>query len=38
MEEDSNLPPTKGRKSLDFKKCYVFQDEISGKKVKFSNL
>ena len=37
MEEDSNLPPTKRRKSLDFKRCYVCQDESSGKKGKFSN-
>ena len=32
MEEESNLPPTKHRKSLDLKKCYVCQDESFGKK------
>ena len=32
MEEDSNLPPSKCRKPLDLKKCYVCQDESSGKK------
>ena len=27
MEEDSNLPPSKRRRSLNLKKCYVCQDE-----------
>ena len=35
MEEDSNLPPSKRRKSIGLKKCYVCQDESSGKKVNF---
>ena len=35
MEEDSNLPLSKHRKSLDLKKCNVCQGESSGKKVNF---
>ena len=35
MEEDSNLPPSEHRKSLDLKKCNVCQGESSGKKVNF---
>ena len=32
-EEDSNLPPSKHRKPLDMKKCFVCHDLSSGKKV-----
>ena len=36
MEEDSNLPPSKRRKSLDLKKkSCICQDESSGRKVHF---